>query len=126
MSTTPSEILDTAKRLSNFQNMTEADVRAVVSRAYYAALHCVDITFPGSDTSHQSNSHEAIIQRAADHGRSLNPGRTSASQVAREMFRFKVMRKKADYKINIDMDQDKAGIAITLCTSIIELCSTIQ
>lgn len=42
MCVTPDEILQTATRLSCLESQTESDSRAIVSRAYYAALHSVD------------------------------------------------------------------------------------
>jgi len=126
MSTTPPELLATASRIAALDQPTEADVRAVISRAYYAALHSAAATFPGEDLAHNGSSHEAIIDRAETFGRSLNPGRTEASQAARELKKFKRLRKTADYRLAIALPLEEGARAIALGAAILKFCEMIQ
>lgn len=126
MCTTPDEILGTAKRLSASENLTEADSRAIVSRAYYAALHGVNSCFMEQVSTHIPNSHEMIIGKADSHGKSLFPGRTEARQVTRDMYLFKKMRKAADYEIADDFESKEASKALALAVTILDQCNIIK
>lgn len=126
MGTTPNEIFATAKRLSSFENLTEADLRAIVSRAYYAALHGVSECFIGKIQVNQTNTHELIIDKADRYGRSINPGRTEAKRITRNMYLFKKMRKAADYEIRDDFEKADANNALVLGESVLEDCGIVQ
>ncbi|MBA4382957.1 MAG: hypothetical protein C0406_10365 [Sideroxydans sp.] len=126
MSTAPSEILGTANKLLAMSEITEADARAAISRAYYAALHTVSQCFNSASLAHVANSHEQIIGLADCHGKSIKPGRTEARLVARDMFIFKRLRKFADYEVDETLGKTDAQRAIALCQSILENCQNIQ
>lgn len=126
MCTSPSDILDSARRIASMENLSEGDCRAIVSRSYYAALHGVNHCFPGQINAHASNTHEQVIGKAEAYGKSLHPGRTEAKSVARDMKLFKKLRKFADYEINIDFDYEEVNNSIALSSSILNHCNIIQ
>lgn len=126
MSTSPKEIFETAKKIRTLGKLAESDVRATISRAYYAALHMVDDCIPGKTPKNSKNSHELIIGKIEVYGKSTNPGRTEAKEVTRDMYLFKKKRKVADYEISEEVAEIEADNALTLCASIIYRCDTIQ
>jgi uncharacterized protein (UPF0332 family) len=126
MSTTPREILETSRRLVVLENLTEADFRAIASRAYYAALHGVKQCFSVENSLSQQNSHESIIGYADAYGKSVKPGRTEARQITRDMYLFKKRRKFADYEIDDTFQSEDANNSISLSSLILNHCDIIQ
>ncbi len=126
MSCCPRDILDAAQQLTRLEDPAEAITRAVISRAYYAALHAVADIYPGDDLAHHSSSHEAIIGRAQAHGNGLEPGRSEAKQVARDLRLFKAMRKVADYRLNEAVFPGQQLESIHLAESIFRRCEIIE
>lgn len=116
-------VLEIAKELSRGES--EAHHRSAVSRAYYASLHCVDMTLPptfavGEVARRGKGSHDAFIDALTAWGKSTTPGRQSARYAAIKMPRLKSARKKADYYLSDSMSAEEAEQAIKWAEEVFE------
>lgn len=128
MPTNPDELLKFAQKIHS-EAADEPAFRAVVSRSYYAALHCVKQTFEPRNTSanlKQESSHEEIIGRAEVYGKGLNPGRVQAGTIAITLKKFKRMRVVSDYELNQAIGITESNEARTRCERLFKLCSEIE
>ena len=127
MSVSPLDILNLAKTL-NVASGDEATCRCVVSRAYYAALHIVENTFERRENQYRvdgESSHQEIISRAKVYGSALNPGRTSAAEIAKMMPRLRRTRNSADYDLDENYSLEVSGDAVVRAERIFALCEDI-
>lgn len=128
MSVSPRDVLNLALTLQGAAE-NEATSRCVVSRAYYAALHCVEQTFEKRDGQFKvdgESSHQEIITRALVYGRTLSPGRTSASEIAKMMPRLRRTRNQADYDIAGPHDSGVGQDTVIRAARIFELCEDVK
>lgn len=105
---------------------TETDLRAAISRAYYAGLHAVAETFDARERMGDESSHAEIIGRAKAHGNTLEPGRQAAIQIAQHLSKMRRTRNDADYKLDLsftDSDSqgiiDRAELVLSLCREVV-------
>lgn len=121
MSIQPDDILATAIALSERVGpdgaVAECDQRSAASRAYYAALHAVDVALPTdirpSDQQKRGpNSHQIIIDAAVWWSNAVRPGRSEARIMARTLPKLKVLRKRADYNIDADFTVSEMETAL--------------
>lgn len=105
---------------------TEADLRAAISRAYYAGLHAVAETFDARERMGDESSHAEIIGRAKAHGNTLEPGRQAANQIAQHLSKMRRTRNDADYKLDLSFNEsdsqgiiDRAALVLSLCQDVI-------
>lgn len=101
------EFFDVAVRLA--ESSKEADQRSAISRAYYSTLHGTLAALPEDRRSNQDfsgSSHEAVIAAAKGYGNSVPPlpGRGAAIRIADKLSRLKAKRRKADYRLDDDID----------------------
>lgn len=104
----------------------ESVKRCVVSRAYYAALHAVDLTFSKAEVSARLNgesSHAEIIGRALARGNQIAVGRTSARTIANMMPRLRRFRNAADYKISENIDEREYLDVVARAQKVLNLCN---
>lgn len=126
MPCTPLDLLELASSLHDSQ-IGEAHERCAISRAYYAALHKVEATFPvraAFKPDHES-SHAEIIGRATAYGNSLQPGRTDANELAYIISRLRRARNQADYKLQQVTSHDEAANVITRAKRVLQLCDNV-
>ncbi len=129
MSCKPHDLLGLAKRLAELPTDTsDAVMRSVISRAYYASLHIVDASFDAFALIQAANesSHQKIIERAASYGRSLQPGRTVAGKIAKFAHKLRVERNKADYELALDIRSSKVSDALASAEQIFSWCEEIK
>lgn len=122
MGTTPAEFIETAKRILT-ASVGESDCRAVISRAYYGALHEADGITPPEfaatlEERRSDSSHRAIIGGLQKWGNSITSGRLEARQLERVLKRMKGYRQKADYELHRDMNLDDAKDMLLLAESV--------
>jgi uncharacterized protein (UPF0332 family) len=128
MSVSPLEILNLAKTLQGFSK-AEANARCVISRAYYAALHRVEITFEKRADQYRvdgESSHQEIISRAKVYGSNLNPGRTSAAEIAKMMPKMRRTRNSADYELAIQLPTEQVADTVARAERVFALCDEIE
>ena len=97
MTCRPQDFLTLAQKLSNSEE--EIERRCAISRAYYAALHLAieakEKCPPIHADTHRGGSHEATIQRYAQHTSS-----TSAMKVGYVLRSMRNKRESADYDLS--------------------------
>lgn len=128
MTTNTHDLITLAKSLRR-DSVDEATLRCAVSRSYYAALHKADEVFPLRDPNARrvgEGTHEQIIARAQAHGNSVNPGRTSAQNVAKLLPKMKRLRVKADYHLDEDVNVQECDEAIQRAEYVINECDQID
>lgn len=107
----------------------DAGWRTAASRAYYAALHTVDATFPDVPAPagvRAEGSHERIIRKALAHGRSGGPGKDEAIAVAHTLGRMKSDRTRADYNLRVVLTKEDANHMIRRANMIFQSCSGVK
>ncbi|WP_186200671.1 hypothetical protein [Burkholderia gladioli] len=110
MSATPEELMICAEKLLGNAD-TEADYRAMCSRAYYAAYHATyafhkALAVPGS-VVRASGSHEQLVSQL------LNPGVKDANAprsraLGKNMLGLLATRIEADYHLQASIDKHRA------------------
>jgi hypothetical protein len=127
MSVQPVDLLELSKQLMTLESgQNECVRRCVVSRAYYAALHAVDLTFPqaaGGARIDGESSHAQIIGRAVARGNQVAAGRTSARMIANMMPRLRRFRNAADYRISENIDNREYLDVVARAQKVLELCN---
>lgn len=127
MSCKPSDLLSLAQNLHK-QKYDEAMARTIVSRAYYAALHEVQVTFPSRGVQFRvdgESTHAEVISRAATYGKQAAPGRGSAAVIAKAITRLRRSRNFADYKIEESFDSVDLEDELKRAEQIFSLCSDV-
>lgn len=127
MTCSPRNLFELAERIKSFDS-SEAGIRCVVSRAYYAALHQVDSTFKKREDQFRvdgESSHAEIISRALVYGRSTLPGRGMAAVIAKEMTRLRRERNIADYKFTNVFPIAEAENIVIRTARVLDMCDEI-
>ncbi len=117
----PDDFLRIARKHLAVQPVDEIEGRCAASRAYYAALHSVDSLFPKKATDVRidgESSHAEIIGRVMRYGAGLNPGRTNAAFIAKQLPRLRRERNAADY--HLDKALGHAEVADVIADKICE------
>ncbi|WGT64436.1 hypothetical protein [Variovorax paradoxus] len=102
--------------------------RCVISRAYYASLHATNETFPrnvGDVRPDHESSHAEIINRAVRYGKSFDPGRTDASQIAQALPRLRKLRNFADYDLDEALSAKEYEDGLRRAEKILNHCSEV-
>lgn len=130
MSCHHSDILRLAASLRDMKPEEEVITRSAISRAYYSALHCVDVTFPHETGVYRASgvsSHEDVILRALTYSRDIgNPGNRYAAMVAKEMPKLRRFRNFADYELEETIESAEAGNIVRRVEKVIECCADVQ
>lgn len=123
----PFDLLQLSKQLMTLNaGQDECVKRCVVSRAYYAALHAVDLTFAKAEISARvdgESSHAEIIGRAVARGNQVAVGRTSARTIANMMPRLRRFRNAADYRISENIDEREYLDVVARAQKVLDLCN---
>lgn len=109
-------------------NCDEITRRCVVSRAYYAALHAVRETFEKREQEageDGESTHARVIGRAVAYASSLQPGRTSAAQIAKLMPRLRRTRNRADYDLEEHFEARECDDVTVRAAKVLELCADV-
>jgi uncharacterized protein (UPF0332 family) len=108
------DFLSLAARLA--ADVTEADWRAAVSRAYYAAFHVarrlladLNFTVPRADRAHQY-----LVFRLS------NAGEAAVEQAGRDLETLRRLRNRADYDDVPVVTQPQAAAAVRLAEGIVQ------
>lgn len=124
MSVSPADLINLAKTL-NVGGCSETQQRAVVSRSYYAAYHgCyvwhLALPVPGTAGGAVGGTHDILISSLAS---PMVKGQdaTKSKMRAYKLRALKVIRVKADYKLNEDLDPHHSGQAIADSESILAI-----
>ena len=129
MSLTPRQLLEYAESLN--LEASEAQVRTVISRAYYALLLRAKEVTPKEffkPSSNKETTHAEVIGAVERHGASLQPGRTLAKQVAQNLTKLRVDRVISDYQLGETVTSqrakpnlERARMALGWCDQIYQL-----
>ncbi len=124
MSVQPIDLLQLSKQLMTLNSGKDESVkRCVVSRAYYAALHAVDLTFPKKiPRMNGESSHAEIIGRAVARGNQIAAGRMSAKTIANMMAKLRRFRNFADYNISEEIDDGDYIDIVARAEKVLKLC----
>ena len=117
-----------ASRLAEDDQACEAQLRCSVSRAYYAALHSVNCLFPKKVTDVRldgESSHAEIIGRVTRYGAGLNPGRTSAAFIAKQLPRLRRERNRADYELGHEFSRKEVSEVLTRVKAVLDSCGDV-
>jgi uncharacterized protein (UPF0332 family) len=129
MSCTPSDLLSLAQQLTAMPSAAnDVQARCAISRAYYATLHEIDVSFERSDATGllDGSSHQKIIDKAAIYGKSLFVGRTEAGQIAKFATKLRRERNAADYDLDLDITTSKASDVLISAERIFSLCAEVR
>lgn len=127
MPCSPRDLLVLAKEL-HAKNINETVARASLSRAYYAALHEVQNTFPQRSSEYRvdgESTHAEVIARAATYGKQVVPGRGSAAAIAKAMTRLRRARNFADYRLERDFSVVHLDDEVLRAEEIFALCADV-
>lgn len=114
--------------MANCDDADEAQQRSAISRAYYAALHSVAITFPKRDGDYRKegeSSHVEIIGRSERFAANPGPGRSDAVFVAKLMPRLKRTRNEADYRLDMNFEKRQVFEAIEMARTVMQRCESV-
>lgn len=124
------EFLRVAKRLLE-GSPGEIDRRCSISRAYYAALHTLDLTLPagaagtGPGRADGESTHMVIIDRARQLGVSRLPGNSAAVQLARLMTKLRRSRNEADYDLKLTIGSRETEDFMARVDKALSLCDDV-
>lgn len=127
MGCVPTDLFELASRLAQ-EDACEAQRRCSVSRAYYAALHSVDSLFPKQATDVRidgESSHAEIIGRVMRYGAGLNPGRTNAAFIAKQLPRLRRERNAADYHLDKALGHAEVADVIARVRAVLNSCGEV-
>jgi uncharacterized protein (UPF0332 family) len=125
--TTPRELLAAAIALSGHGHL-EADWRASISRAYYAAFHALTLwhatlPMPGSVGSAR-NEHEQLVQRLCHPDKACSKAQADLSRwCSGVLYSLRALRVIADYKLETPVTLGQARFA---CESAKDLLDRIK
>jgi uncharacterized protein (UPF0332 family) len=128
MSSSPRELIDCASQLLDGAS-AEPHYRAVCSRAYYAAYHAANEFHhsppaPGSVGAARGR-HEQLIAQLGNPQISKQNGKFRISQAMSKTLRLLIdARVRADYHMNLDIDQTLASKTASNARVIIEASGT--
>lgn len=128
MPSSPAELLQLSKELFALKK-DETWQRCVVSRAYYSTLHATDATFPRTERSVRidgESSHAEIIGRAVVYGKSLQPGRSNANQIAQALPRLRRFRNLADYRLEEALSEREYSDVLLRAERVLNLCADVE
>ncbi len=103
MSVVPADFLSAAQSFD--LHAAEIHRRNAISRAYYCALHAVNATLPRRKAQFSGSTHEALIADVLAYAKGVNPGRSVARTIAGHLPVLKQARKKADYELDLEIDE---------------------
>jgi uncharacterized protein (UPF0332 family) len=129
MSCTPRDLFTLAERLASLEACDEVQYRCVISRAYYAALHTTAQVFPRAHTDLRADgesSHAEIIRHAQVYGVGANPGRESATKIAKALHKLRRFRNTADYELGISITQQETLDTLERVKHILDLCQHVE
>lgn len=125
------DFLNLAEKLAGATQKSDVMNRCVVSRAYYSALHVVQETFPstagevredGNSTHEQANKRVQVYAAALN---PINPGRSYAAEIAKSLPKLRRLRNKADYHLNLDIDETFAFDCLNRAKYIADKCDDV-
>lgn len=128
MSSSPQDYLEAA-RLINHSDCTEASIRAVVSRAYYAAYHAArvyhtSLAVPGSvGLGKPGGKHQELIAQLRN---PMVPGATAKAKsrtVGNTLNAARILRVQADYSPDSDMSETEAADALSKAQQLCEVAA---
>jgi uncharacterized protein (UPF0332 family) len=122
---TPEEFIDTAEKLL-VERAKEADKRSAISRAYYGAFHacmeCMPKEYaPTREQLNSAESHKSVIDALASWGSRNVSGRTDAAQAARTLASLKRARRRADYDIELALNEGDVDSCVKRSRKVVEL-----
>lgn len=128
MSCNPHEWLDLAQELA--VHKTEVGQRSAISRAYYAAHHAVQKTFPevhGQRREKTESSHVFVIRRVAAYAADIkNVGRKEAGVIAERLNAARYERNAADYHVDEVFPPYAVAQTLRKAVLILDLCKKIK
>ncbi len=115
----PELFLEIAKEWSANKSDCEAHTRSATSRAYYAALHCCQVTLKvlGVEADDFGGSHQKVIEALKQ------SGDKELVSLGNKLKDLKVMRESADYDIRFPVPKQNHQVAIRKAENIFDRCN---
>ena len=128
MSCTPRDLFNLAERLAGVEDCDEIQRRCAVSRAYYSALHTTAAVFPKTDALREQgeSTHGEVIRHAQTYGAGANPGRDSASRLAKALQKLRRFRNTVDYEMDVTISRQEMLDALERAKHILDLCQHVE
>lgn len=104
-------------------------MRSAISRAYYAALHSVAITFPKRDGQYRKDgesSHAEIIGRSEVFAANPGQGRSDALFISKLMPRLRRTRNEADYRLDMEVGRKEVSETIEATRAVMQRCQRVR
>lgn len=128
MSCGPHDLFSLATSLAADESASEAQLRCAVSRGYYSVLHSADMLFPKTEKDVRidgESSHAEIIGRVVRYSNGINPGRASASFIAKLLPRLRRSRNQADYHLNGSITRPEVAETLERVRAVLEKCDDV-
>ncbi|MCW8041077.1 MULTISPECIES: HEPN domain-containing protein [Acinetobacter] len=112
------EFLSFSKKIISLSPLSEIDFRQAVSRSYYCAFHQVNekaISLGIPVNAYKGGTHRSLRETLI----ALRPANNKLKGIAFKLNNFHILRVESDYKLDVEVTDKTANVAIQMCEKII-------